>query len=637
MYLAEDQGRFKEYCALKELILQTTQGLALDKARELFQREAAILYQIQHPQIPQFRATFEQDLRLFLVQEYVQGKTYRTLLDERQSQGNAFSQAEVVEFLRQLLPVLAYVHSKGIVHRDIAPDNIILRDRDRLPVLIDFGVVKELASRIQLPDPMKAVTTAGKLGYAPSEQLQSGRAYPSSDLYALAVTVIVLLTGKEPQELFDDIQLSWQWQGWVNVSDGFADVLNRMLSYKPSDRFQSAGEILQALNREQESGQKALGTMNSPYPIPNHPSPLSNSSPSSQIQTIAVVGKQTPVKPNPADTNRPDPVVPQPNNRSIGENPAFIVALGTCVAVVAGFGSWAAVRSFITSQDAQISPTPIFVATPTPTPLPSETPTPLPTPTPTPLPTLTPSASPETYSQRLDLGLGTTISKQGNLKENATVNYIITGEQNQQLTATLNGQGVLMTVLGPDKNPVGDKANRVLDWKGTLPFTGEYTIELRPIRGLPESNYKLAISLEKFVTPTPAPIETPTTPPTDTSTPLPTETPTPTPSISPAVPEFDIAQLELPPSGEPVQVSGITSPQKIKRYLVNLSEEDQVLAVEVLQSAVTLNIRYPNGQLVEDASGVVSWNKPLPTAGLYQIDVIATEETNFTLDVSVRN
>ena len=94
--------------------------------------------------------------------------------------------------------------------------------------LIDFGVVKEVVTRIQLPETATQATTVGKLGYAPSEQMQTGRAYPSSDLYALAVTAVVLLTGKEPQEMFDDVNLSWYWQRFApGVTPGFTQVLER--------------------------------------------------------------------------------------------------------------------------------------------------------------------------------------------------------------------------------------------------------------------------------------------------------------------------------------------------------------------------------------------------------------------------
>ncbi|WP_088892126.1 serine/threonine-protein kinase [Leptolyngbya ohadii] len=238
-YLAEDQGRFNERCALKEFIAPHGSDYTLSKSKELFQREAAILYQISHPQIPQFRATFEENARLFLVQDYVDGKTYRTLLNDRRTMGVAFSESEVLQLILNLLPVLAHIHGKGIIHRDIAPDNIILRQSDGLPVLIDFGVVKEIVTRVQALEQASETispTTVGKLGYAPIEQMQTGRAYPSSDLYALAVTAVVLLTGREPQELFDDRTLAWNWQPFATVTPGFAQVVNRMLSYRPGDR-----------------------------------------------------------------------------------------------------------------------------------------------------------------------------------------------------------------------------------------------------------------------------------------------------------------------------------------------------------------------------------------------------------------
>jgi serine/threonine protein kinase len=120
-YLAEDQGRFNEQCAIKEFVPRQGEDHFSVKATELFQREAAILYQIQHPQIPQFRATFEVEQRLFLVQDYVEGTNYRDLLNQRRGQGSLFTEAEVRQFLQQMLPLLAHIHAKGIIHRDISP------------------------------------------------------------------------------------------------------------------------------------------------------------------------------------------------------------------------------------------------------------------------------------------------------------------------------------------------------------------------------------------------------------------------------------------------------------------------------------------------------------------------------------
>jgi serine/threonine protein kinase len=638
-YLAEDQGRFQERCVLKEFVPAQTTPDVLEKSRELFQREAATLYQIQQPQIPQFRATFEQDGRWFLVHDYVEGKSYRTLLNERKAQRATFSEAEVWQLLRQLLPVLAHIHSKNIIHRDISPDNIILRTGDGLPVLINFGVVKELTAQIQASSPETVIqsTSLSKLGYAPSEQIQTGRAYPSSDLYALAVTAVVLLTGKEPQELFNDIQLTWDWQQGVNVSDRFAQVLNRMLSYKPGDRYQSAAETLQALIAaqstapQQQNPQPPNPNPQSPSPDPQSPNPNPqppNPDPQppaqkvSEAQTIAIGRRPEPENSSPKNSTKPEPVSPPSVTNSLWEDPWPVIVFGLGLALLAGFGSWMVVSAILNSRQQ-----PIIVATPTVTVSP---PTPTPTPSQTPTPTPTPTA--ESYSQRLDEVLpGRTISKQGNLKANSTINYLFRGEQGQQLDTALTSEGILMTVLGPDQNPLENKAKRVLGWKGTLPYTGDYTIQLSPIKGLTQSDYKLDVTLANVVPPSPTPSATPTTTPTPTPTLTPTATPTPTTSPSA---NLEVQPIYFPTDEPAVRVSGRTSPQQSKRYLVDVLQ-GQKLRVEVLGGRVTLNIRDPEDQLVDKGSGVLAWTGSVANAGQYKIDVVASERTDFTLDVSL--
>jgi serine/threonine-protein kinase len=283
-YLAQDSHRFNEPCVLKEFD-PTTQGTKhAQKAEELFAREAGVLYQLHHLQIPQFRELFRMPMGsgelLFLVQDYVAGKTYQELLEERRNRGLAFSEAEVMELLQQLLPVLEYIHRSGIIHRDISPDNIILRDRDQKPVLIDFGVVKSAVN--QFAQQPSSATFVGKPGYAPVEQLQKGKAEPCSDLYALAVTIVVLLTGREPQSLFDPVNLVWRWQDYARVSPDLARILDRMLNARPSDRYASANEVL-----------SRLASAAQPLPAPRSavaaPAPLSApTSPTATQKTIAV-------------------------------------------------------------------------------------------------------------------------------------------------------------------------------------------------------------------------------------------------------------------------------------------------------------------------------------------------------------
>ncbi|MEJ6480161.1 serine/threonine-protein kinase [Nostoc punctiforme UO1] len=507
-YLAEDQRRFNELCAIKELISTATEASAWEKAKELFHREAAILYQIEHPQVPKFRERFEQDQRLFLVEDYVAGQTYRAMLSERQAVGKTFTEAEVLQLIQFLLPVLEHIHSRGIIHRDISPENIILRDSDAKPVLIDFGVVKELATRLRSPESAMPETTVGKLGYSPSEQMQTGGAYPSSDLYALAVSAIVLLTGKEPRDLFDENQLTWNWQRWVKVSPRFAQVLNRMLNHIPSDRYQSAASVSQAL---QPLEQVSLPPLNA-----------------SNLQTMAVSRRPDSAPPPALPKKQPDPVIPPSSNSSVLDNPLAIAAIGTAVVFVAGFGSWALVSS-IRSQPKpsptetlpQNFPSPVisggttFTATPTP---PIEQP----------------------ISRRLNLGANNTATVTDTLKTNQIIRYTFFGQKGDKLTALIDPtSSVLLTVLSPNEQPLAQNTQPITAYEGILLVTGRYTIELTLASGVAESNYNLNVSLEKPVkpipteTPIPIPTETPFPTPTETPIPIPPETPIPIPTETP--------------------------------------------------------------------------------------------------------
>lgn len=600
-YLAEDQGRFNERCALKEFIPAQPGAYALEKSKELFQREASTLYQIQHPQIPQFRATFEENERLFLVQDYVEGKTFRDLLNERRMQGQFFTESEVIQLMRQLLPVLAHIHSKGIIHRDIAPDNIILRRQDNLPVLIDFGVVKEIATRFHVPGAPTQHTTVGKLGYAPSEQMQTGRAYPSSDLYALAATVVSLLTGREPQEMYDDVNLSWHWQQHTSVSPGFAQVLNRMLSYRPGDRYQSVSEVMQAL----QSLTHPAATPPTPTAAASPPQPGNTNV--SQVRTVAV-GRQAVPAHQPARTpargpaRNPDPVIPIRSSDSVWDNPWAVIGIFLGVAVITGIGAWAVVSAIRNTATA-----------PTPTVTPTETPTPTVSPTPTPTP-----AEPVEYEQRLNLPPGEATTAEGNLRANETVTYLVAAEAGEALEVGLEDEGVLLTVLAPNGEPVEDQAVRTRSWQGVLEEPGDYSIQISPVRNVEESDYRVNIALEPAPEPEPEPTPTPT----------PTETPTPTP------PRVDTQRIRFPQGAENILVAERVAPNLIRRYLVN-AQAGQLLTVEVEEGGVYFDVRFPDGELVADAVNLTFWQAQLPEGGDYQIDVRSDDAADFTLRVSV--
>lgn len=374
-YLAEDLHRFNEGCVLKEFAPQVQGTYGLQKAEELFSREAGVLYKLQHPQIPRFRELFqvkqEDKGYLFLVQDFVDGQTYRALLEARRHQGLRFNEAEVTQLMIQLLPVLEYIHSLGVIHRDISPDNLMLRSTDGLPVLIDFGGVKQVAatvaSQFMAFPPAGGVpnfpTRLGKVGYAPHEQMQGGIASTHSDLYALAATVLVLLTGKEPQQLIDPHTLAWNWQREVNLSPKLGSVLDRMLQPRPSDRFTYAAEVLQALT----------ATPPAPVVYPPTQPPL----PRTEATVAVAPPPVTPlVNPPPA----PAPGTPLPSSTANQSSGLLRKILLVLVALaVAGTMGWFVgnlwIQSQIKSREIEPQPTnstPVASSTDEPTPQPTD-------------------------------------------------------------------------------------------------------------------------------------------------------------------------------------------------------------------------------------------------------------------------
>ena len=356
-YLAEDLNRYNEYCVLKEFAPQVRDPQEVRKAEELFKREAGVLYKLQNPQIPRFRELMRLNIgnreALFLAQDYVEGQTYTELLQSHPQQ--RFSEAEVVELLRQILPVLQYIHVAGVVHRDISPENLIQRQQDKLPVLIDFGAVKQAATTVisqSTGRPM--MTLLGKEGFAPQEQIQHGQAFPSSDLYSLAVTILVLLTGKDPKALYDSSKVAWNWRKHVSVSPALGNLLDKMLAYRPRDRYQSATEVLQALDSANLNLSSPAST-----PAPQIRS-IAASPPThaiSQIQTVNFVGRihrhLSRVVSSPSNTTNHSPH--STNNDLLANLQAAFHSM--LLVLLVGIGAWGIVKvwSFVTSGVAGIS------------------------------------------------------------------------------------------------------------------------------------------------------------------------------------------------------------------------------------------------------------------------------------------
>ena len=245
-YLAEDThlpGNSRR--AIKHLQSARKDEDTLSLARKMFEREAEVLEQIgQNPRIPQLFDYFQVDCQFYLVQELVEGQT----LGEQIRSGKRWREADVIHLLKEVLSTLQFVHSNGVLHRDLKPDNLMIRP-DGTIALIDFGAVKLCVARAQAAGIKQNSTIAiGTLGYMPVEQAL-GNPVEASDLYALGVIAIQALTGIHPRDLSKDENGELVWQEHTSISKSLSDFLNTLVCQHHTERFPSASEALRHLNR----------------------------------------------------------------------------------------------------------------------------------------------------------------------------------------------------------------------------------------------------------------------------------------------------------------------------------------------------------------------------------------------------
>lgn len=353
-FLAEDtQMPSKRRCVIKQLKPINNNPEIYQLVKERFQREAAILEELgdNSNQIPRLYAYFSESGQFYLVQEYIEGQT---LSAKVQSQG-VMSENAVRDILISLLPVLDYVHGRGIVHRDIKPDNIIIRRIDNKPVLIDFGAVKETIGTVVTPSGNSTRSIViGTPGFMPSEQ-SVGRPMFASDIYSLGMTAIFLLTGKLPQEIPNDPATGLiLWRQYANsLTPGFAMVLDKAIQFVPTHRFNSARDMLYAL---QSANSASIPTI--PYSQPPNYNQASYSPPQQNTVPISPANQQYQQPNNQANT-------PPINQNNAPQIPRSGNTKGIVMGAVIGAGllSGAIVlASMLNRQDQQVAetdPTPV--------------------------------------------------------------------------------------------------------------------------------------------------------------------------------------------------------------------------------------------------------------------------------------
>ena len=287
---------------------------------KLFRKEAAILEELgaNCTQIPELYSYFCENDDFYLVQEHIQGKNLAQM-------GQITSEKARI-ILSSLLTTLQYIHSKNIIHRDIKPENIIIRDSDGLPVLIDFGAVKETMGAVTLTSGSTVSSViVGTRGFMAPEQT-AGRAVFSTDLYALGLTMIYALTQKLPIEFSTSlITGNLDWHSHVpNLDPKLAQVLDKSIIMDLGGRYPSAIAMYQDLHN-MDTGAQGIAP--------------------SQVNTVIVgtksdqPGENTPVNPLPTE------VINHQTNQNSNQKPKrwifgsamIIILLLTSLSIVGGF------------------------------------------------------------------------------------------------------------------------------------------------------------------------------------------------------------------------------------------------------------------------------------------------------------
>lgn len=257
-FLARDLNTLERKCIVKQLRPQTSfKSDQLIVVENLFRREAAVLERLGDlsPQVPTLFDSFvlkvddlasSESLELFyLVQQYIDGED----LALEMKHSGAFSQDKILELLYQILPVLHIIHENGTIHRDIKPANI-MRSTRGLMYLIDFGAVKQFLTGPGNTDTPQSIVI-GTEGYAPLEQMSGRGVYPSTDLYALAMSCISLMGNIKPNNSQRDFhEFIDNWQQELEMETPLKEILARMLLTRPMDRYQSAMEVLEAMQAQ---------------------------------------------------------------------------------------------------------------------------------------------------------------------------------------------------------------------------------------------------------------------------------------------------------------------------------------------------------------------------------------------------
>ena len=523
-------------CVVKQLKPASDDPNFIREARRLFNTEAETLEKLgRHDQIPQLLAYFEEDQQFYLVQEFIEG---RSLYDELKAplpevsdlddqpqdkilaeldnidapfRDKQLSEVEVLKILKDVLEVLDFVHSEGVIHRDIKPDNLIRRKQDQKIVLIDFGAVRAMQdANTKLTADEKGesrfTVTIGTPGYMPSEQCAGRPAY-NSDIYALGMVAIKALTGYSPTDLPNDPATGeLVWRDKAKVSNGLAMVLTRMVRYHYTQRYQSVREVNQGIN--------TFATMTE----------VERQATTSKIVRSTILTKNGTVVSPKADLEKSRSQTRRsvPASSSVSSNSGVLFLFGGLLAVVAVIAAFALPAMMRNNQTSVIVKNQPIAAT---TEIATNN-----SPTPT-----TPAIVPVNQVVSLEPNKEA-LGFPNKIVGDTTHTYTFQAKSGQVFSFAIVGTGLLVTVVNAQGIPVPNAVN-VVNADVPIASDGAYVVQIKGIGGTTEIPYQLRLALKDAAIAPPIPSSIPPINPSAPTTANPTP---PIPPVTPAPPPIEI-------------------------------------------------------------------------------------------------
>ncbi len=324
-----DQTYLEQVVVIKTLNESFWTAPNLEELQRQFQDEGRRLAMCQHPNVVRVTDFFVEDYLPYMVMDYIPGRSLYDIIFDNPSGPQPLSEPAAVQYIQQIGSALQAVHSKGLLHRDVKPQNIMVHDLTGEAILIDFGIARELSA-----NPAQTHTSIVSEGYAPIEQyLPKAHRSAATDVYGLAATLYLLLTGEVPVAavLRDRTPIIPVQQLRPEVSPSVADAIAQGMQIELKDRPQSVARWLSLLTAQPKTGLFGRPQSRGASATPNNPSaPLPLPSPS-QFPTRVVApayrpgsaaGNQTGYRPAAADTSARTVAIPPSRAGDVVNRPA---------------------------------------------------------------------------------------------------------------------------------------------------------------------------------------------------------------------------------------------------------------------------------------------------------------------------